>query len=328
MKSCVFDKVTKSLPTSVSGKVFAITGTTSGTGFIAATEVAKRGGVVLLLNRASKRFDESVTKLREAVPEGTFVPVTCDLQDFASVREAAKKVTDLGYDKLYCLANNAGITGTHDKATKDGYDVQMQTNHLSHFLLTSLLFPLIKAGAAEHGEARIVAHTSVARYMNKGLEEKYLGKNGGNLGGDSGTYLFGPMADRYSQSKLADSVFVQCLNDKLASTSYGIKAVTAHPGISQTGFYEGDKAVKTNFFVRNIVLPMLNKFSSQSPEDGSTGLLRCMMDPSVNSGKIYGPKGNTGKPVELEPKPTETDEKAKSMLWSASEAATGVTFSI
>ena len=39
-----------------------------------------------------------------------------------------------------------------DTATPDGYDVQMQTNHLSHFLLTKELFPqLAKAAAAAGG---------------------------------------------------------------------------------------------------------------------------------------------------------------------------------
>lgn len=39
------------------------------------------------------------------------------------------------YTKIYCLCNNAGIMARPDEATVDGYDTQMQTNHLSHFLL-------------------------------------------------------------------------------------------------------------------------------------------------------------------------------------------------
>jgi len=37
--------------------------------------------------------------------------------------------------KLHVLSNNAGIMAFSDQATKDGYD-WMQTNRLSHFLLT------------------------------------------------------------------------------------------------------------------------------------------------------------------------------------------------
>lgn len=39
------------------------------------------------------------------------------------------------YTMIYCLCNNAGIMARPDEATVDGYDTQMQTNHLSHFLL-------------------------------------------------------------------------------------------------------------------------------------------------------------------------------------------------
>ena len=35
-----------------------------------------------------------------------------------------------------------------DEATKDGYDIQMQTNHLSHFLLVKEIFPLLEKAAA------------------------------------------------------------------------------------------------------------------------------------------------------------------------------------
>ena len=71
-----------------------------------------------------------------------------------------------------------------DVATKDGYDVQMQTNHLSHFLLTRSLFYLLEKKAEAAGEARVVNHSSVRAWVpGTRLAKRYLGKNGGNLGG-------------------------------------------------------------------------------------------------------------------------------------------------
>ena len=73
-----------------------------------------------------------------------------------------------------------------------GYDTQMQTNHLSHFLLTKELFPLLTAAANSKGEARIVNHSSGFRSTpSTPLQAKYLGKNGGNLGGNDPSALFG-----------------------------------------------------------------------------------------------------------------------------------------
>ena len=71
-----------------------------------------------------------------------------------------------------------------DTATDDGYDCQMQTNHLSHFLLTSLLFPLLERKSQAVGETRVVNHSSMAAwYPSTRLSKRYLGKNGGDLGG-------------------------------------------------------------------------------------------------------------------------------------------------
>ena len=64
---------------------------------------------------------------------------------------------------LDVLANNAGVMALQDKATTDGFDLQMQTNHLSHFLLAKELYPAVKAAAAARGEARIVHHSSISR---------------------------------------------------------------------------------------------------------------------------------------------------------------------
>ena len=64
-----------------------------------------------------------------------------------------------------------------NKATKDGFAVQMQTNHLSHFLLTASLMPALELAASSHGEARIVNHSSLARNSPlTALEAKYMQK--------------------------------------------------------------------------------------------------------------------------------------------------------
>lgn len=121
----------------------AVTGTTSGTGYVCARELAKRGATVLLLNRASKRATSSLASLKEEIPGGKFVAVTCDLQDFTSVQAAIEGIEST-YERLDILCNNAGVMALGDQATKDGYDVQMQTNCLSHFLLAKELFPLLR----------------------------------------------------------------------------------------------------------------------------------------------------------------------------------------
>jgi NAD(P)-dependent dehydrogenase (short-subunit alcohol dehydrogenase family) len=110
--------------------------------------------------------------------------------------------------------------GLPDVATKDGYDVQMQTNHLSHFLLTEELYPLLQRAKELRGEARVVNHTSEARRVPAvpARPESY-GKEGGKLGGDrNGIFFGGPRFDRYHQSKLANTVFTLALKDRASAS--------------------------------------------------------------------------------------------------------------
>jgi NAD(P)-dependent dehydrogenase (short-subunit alcohol dehydrogenase family) len=127
----------------MSNKVVAVTGTTSGTGFVCARELGKLGATVILLNRQSERAQSALQELQTAAPNATFDAVTCDLQNLDSVTEAIETIK-AKYDVLDVLINNAGVMALKDQATVDGFDVQMQTNVLSHFLLTKELFPLLK----------------------------------------------------------------------------------------------------------------------------------------------------------------------------------------
>lgn len=326
-----YQKFEKELP-DVSGKVFVITGTTSGTGFVAARTVAKHNGEVLLLNRPSSRSVDSLEKLKKAVPEGKFVPIDCDLQSFDSVRKACEEIK-AKYTSIYCLSNNAGIMATPDEITGDGYDKQMQTNHLSHFLLTKELLPLLEASSKEFGDARIVQHSSLARdATTNGLEEQYFSKQekDGMLGGDDGKSMEGPEWIRYRQTKLANSVFCQALHTKLSSSTdeshKNILSLCAHPGFSATNLFSH---LKPSFLTRTMMIPVF-MFMVQSAEDGSMGLLKAMMDKRENlqSGVLYGPAGSglKGYAVALPSKSYETDPKSQSMLWTKSEEAIGASF--
>ena len=111
-----------------------------------------------------------------------------------------------------------------DEATEDGCDIQMQTNHLSHFLLTQICMPALDAAASLRGEARIVNHSSCARAINAAgaskswtndLKPAYLGKNGGQLGGNATGMMSGANYERYQQTKLANVVFTYALNERL-----------------------------------------------------------------------------------------------------------------
>ncbi|MCI5058171.1 MAG: SDR family NAD(P)-dependent oxidoreductase, partial [Flavobacteriales bacterium] len=271
IKTIHLESVIKNHSQDMSNKTVAITGTTSGTGYVCAREIAKKGATVILLNRNSQRASDALESLQKEVPNGTFEAVTCDLQNFGSVRDAAKQIS-AKYDTLDVLVNNAGVMALKDEATPDGYDIQMQTNVISHFLLTKELFPLLLKSES----ARIVNHTSMAR-LGGPLERKYFEKKGGELGGngtEEESFQFrGPRWERYHQTKLANCTFTYGLKNKLESANIdNVIPLLAHPGLSKTNLQitsasEGGMEGNSDLMKR-----------AQSAEDGATGIIRASMD--------------------------------------------------
>lgn len=317
IKTLHLDKVIVEHSQDMTDKVVAVTGTTSGTGFICARELGKKGATVILLNRASDRSERALAKLKEAVPEGTFVQVACDLQAFESVK-AATELIKSKYDSLDVLVNNAGVMALPDQATTDGFDVQMQTNVLSHFLLTKELFPLLK----NSNEARVVNHSSMAR-LGGPLEMKYFEKNGGNLGGDGSeeenNNFQGPRWERYHQTKLANCAFTYGLKKKLeAANISNIIPLLAHPGLSATNL----QATTADTGGMDANSEFMNQ--AQSAEDGATGIIRASMDPEVKAGNFYGPTaGWNGFPDLLEPEDFLYSDETINVNWQGCEQAVG-----
>jgi NAD(P)-dependent dehydrogenase (short-subunit alcohol dehydrogenase family) len=205
-----------------------------------------------------------------------------------------------------------------DQATTDGYDIQMQTNVISHFLITKELFSLLKKSK----ESRIVNHSSMAR-LGGPLEMKYFEKNGGNLGGDEAedeTPGFrGPRWERYHQTKLANAVFTYGLQTKLNEASItNVIPLLAHPGLARTNLQvitAEDGGMDANSEFMN---------QAQSAEDGATGIIRAALDPDVKPGNFYGPTvGWTGYPDLIEPEDILTDKPNINVFWEGCEKAIG-----
>ena len=329
VKSVHFDEFKAGLP-SMAGKTVVITGTTSGTGRIAARTVAELGAKVLLLNRKSSRSEEALKQIKAEFPNADITAIECDLQSFESVRKGAEAVKKACPEGVHVLCNNAGVMALKDEATVDGFDVQMQTNHLSHFLLTSELMPLLEKAAEASGDARIVNHSSIAR-MNpkKKLLPQYLEKKGGNLGGDGASMIFGGARwVRYNQTKLANCAFTAALHHKLQAKGSKVKALVAHPGVSNTGLQvstvkEGGMGTGfTNWFMG----------FAQSMEDGAMGIISCMCLTDAKSGQFYGPgKGIMAMKGKAEPFALEKfydNDAVRDLLWQKSNEAIGKEFVI
>lgn len=316
-----YDDLVRSFP-SMAGKVVMITGCTSGMGLVLAQTCAGLGAKVVMLNRPSPRADAALQGVLDAGGDAVLVP--CDLSSFDSVRAAGAILRrDFGDQGCDVLCNNAGIMGVTDKATEDGFDVQMQANHLSHFLLTHQVWPLLETAGAQRGEARVVNHSSGARGKpGRPLHMKYLERNGGNLGGDGWPGL--GKWTRYQQSKLANLMFTYALDDRAGQRPGNkVKSLCAHPGPADSGLQGKTTQAGGDRWLDRFILGQALKHA-QSVEDGTSGIARCCCEADVESGAFYGPNGphRTGPAVLL---PPERNPANAALIWEASLKATGIT---
>ena len=121
---------------------------------------------------------------------------------------------------ITALINNAGVMACPYSLTKDGFEMQMGTNHFGHFYLTQLLLPqLLKS------KSRVVNVSSSAHSMWKVpcTEETY------NQQLNKQTYT--PW-NAYSLSKTANIHFTVELQRRFGSQ--GLRAYVLHPGAVYT----------------------------------------------------------------------------------------------
>lgn len=207
-----------------SNKLFVITGSNSGLGYHTAMAIAKQNGKVILACRTESKGEEAKQNILKEAPNAQVEVMKLDLSSFASIKEFVNSFK-AKYDSLDVLVNNAGIMALPTRElTKDGLEMQIGTNHFGHFLLTSLMFPLLKQSG------RVVNHASSAHmFAGRGWPKNDL------LSENYDAWR------AYGNSKAANLLFTYELNRRLqrSGNPKNIMCIAVHPGYSATNLQTG-----------------------------------------------------------------------------------------
>ncbi|KAJ9679471.1 hypothetical protein PVL29_021413 [Vitis rotundifolia] len=216
------------------GLTAIVTGASSGIGTETTRVLALRGVHVVMGVRnmsAGKEVKEAIVK---EIPTAKVDAMELDLSSMASVRKFASEYNSSGLP-LNILINNAGIMAVPYMLSKDNIEMQFATNHLGHFLLTSLLLDTMKKTTRKsRKEGRIVNVSSMAhRYpYREGIRFDKINDKPGY------SRLFA-----YGQSKLANVLHANQLARRFKEDGVDITANSLHPGAIVTNLFRPSSIV-------------------------------------------------------------------------------------
>lgn len=274
--------------------VILITGGTSGIGLNLALALARRQVRLILVGHRPEHAQQARHQLDREVPQAAVDLLVTDLSRLQDVRALAEDIRTR-YDRLDVLINNSGGIFLRRGETVDGFERTFALNHLSPFLLTHELLPLLRQSTP----SRIVITASEAhRGARLHLDDLQL-KRGFNVW------------TAYGQSKLANVMFTYELARRMRGEPISVNCF--HPGL-----------VRTNFGKNN---PLIRPFMSlglwllgRDPAEAARQAL-----PLVVSDRFQSHSGNyviDGKPVRSST--ISYDETTARRLWAVSQQLTGI----
>jgi NAD(P)-dependent dehydrogenase (short-subunit alcohol dehydrogenase family) len=294
------------------GKVAVVTGANCGLGFFTALELARHGARVVLACRNAGKTAEALARIRAGVPGAQAESMALDLSDLDSVRAFAAAFT-AQHSRLDILCNNAGVMATPFARTRQGFELQIGTNHLGHFALTGLLHGRLEATPG----SRVVNTAILAHTWTRGLDLD-------DLNFERARYR---KWDAYGKSKLANLLFTYEMQRRVARAGGNPIAVAAHPGYSATNLQTSSSRASGGLDL--LVMKLGNALFAQSAAMGALPQLYAATMPGVRGGEYYGPDGfgqNRGHPRKVGSNRASRDEQAARALWELSERLTGVKF--
>lgn len=295
------------------GKTAVVTGANSGLGYHTANALAARGARVILACRNREKAEAAVEAIRANHPAARVEFRPLDLADLKSIEAFAR---GLGEDlpALDLLVNNAGVMALPLTRTRDGFEMQVGTNHLGHFALTGRLLPLLEAAPG----ARVVSVASLAHKAGTidlndiNWEQRRYNK-----------------WQAYGQAKLANLVFAHELHRRLEKAGSRILSLAAHPGFAATNLLLAGPRME-NSVLGKLTMAFGGAAFAQSADRGAIPILHAATAPGLAGGSYWGPDGL----MELWGRaavPAQSMQKARNpetgrSLWILSESLTTVAY--
>ena len=253
------------------------------------------GAEVLIVGRSSERCAATRERIRTETGTAAVDSLIADLSIQADVRRLAGQVRER-CPRLDVLVNNAGGMYLTRRESIDDIEMTFALNHLSYFLLTNLLLPLIKQSAP----ARIV---NVASDAHQGglidFDDLQRRKSYSGWGA-------------YKQSKLANILFTYELSRQLEGS--GVTANTLHPGFVRTNFFQ-DWGGWVGFITK-VGASMI----ALTPEQGARTSIYLASSPEVRD--VTGQYFVKEKPARSSKR--SHDRTVAQRLWQISEELTGI----
>ncbi|KAI1657897.1 NAD(P)-binding protein [Daldinia decipiens] len=311
----------------VKGRTFLLTGPSpGGIGAETVTSLATESPALLILvGRSPEKAQTVIDAIKKANPGVKTKFVQANFASLKSVRKAAQAILDdPEITKIDVVINNAAVMATPFELTEDKLELQFQSNHLGHFVLTNKIMPkIIAAGPG----ARLVNLSSLAHKLTGvRFEDPNFAQPGS----------YGEFTS-YGQSKSANLLYTVGLNKRLSSR--GIRAFAVHPGSIQTNIHAHTRqmdgarlASLMDAAIQKTTGMTTAEFRAAEPyktlQQGCGTTLRAALDPDlVKEEGVYLQNTNlTTDPNEV--KDWATDPELAEKLWKLSEELVGEKFDI
>jgi NAD(P)-dependent dehydrogenase (short-subunit alcohol dehydrogenase family) len=189
-----------------------VTGASAGLGVETTRALAAHGASVTMAVRDLTKGAAAMDDVLTQVPDADLDLRKLDLADLASIRTFAHGFVE-DHPTLDVLIGNAGIMACPQGTTTDGFELQLGTNHLGHFLLVQLLTPSLVAA----GSARVVLLTSAGhRFSDVDLDDPGFERS-----------EYDPWI-AYGRAKTANVLCAVGIDARLRDQ--GVRAFAVHPG--------------------------------------------------------------------------------------------------
>lgn len=282
-------------------KIVVVTGATSGIGLATVKVLCGKGAYVIGIGRSPEKCVRIKKDVLKSFPEAGIEYLAADFSSLCNIRKLAddikKTIEALGRNHLDVLINNAGTFTSWYMSSAEGFEMQFAVNHLAPFLLTNLLFPLLKNAPG----ARIITVSSGSHYHTRMHWDDLLLRKHYNC------------LLAYKQSKLANVLFTEELRRRLGNETR-ISAFAADPGLVNT-----EMGFKNTVGIARLVWS-IRKNSGRTPMEAAKTIVYLAEDKSVQNSDDICYKDCRAK----KPNPRGLDEQSAMRLWKISEKMCGI----